>query len=69
MKNLVGYIFGFVLCYFFMDLLWIDISKQNGSGNAFAHTLFLLGTVGSFIGIITEVIKLISKINLHNSEK
>ena len=68
MKNLIGYIFGLAFSYFLMEIAFIDIAKQNGSGNMFAYTLFFLGFLGSFIGIITEAWKLISKINLHNSK-
>lgn len=66
MKNLVGYIFGFALCAFFLNCsfsvvnckLWII---ENKEGNFFSDTLFLLGLFCSFIGITTQVIKLIRK--------
>jgi hypothetical protein len=69
MKNLIGYIFAFSLCAFFHHFTWLEIIKQDNSGNPFANTLFLLGCLASFCGIITELIKLISKIILQNSEK
>jgi hypothetical protein len=69
MKNLIGYIFAFSLCALFNHITWLEIIKQDNSGNPFANTMFLLGCIVSFCGIVLEVYKLISKINLQNSEK
>lgn len=67
MKNLVGYIFGFALCAFFQSLTWAEIAKQDGSGNVFANTLFLLGMLCAGILIIAETYKI--GLKLINSNK
>lgn len=72
MKNLIGYIFGLALCAFFINphsILTCQCSDPLiHSGNMFSFALFLLGSLASFCGIVAEAFKLISKINLHNSE-
>jgi biotin transporter BioY len=73
MKNLIGYIFAFPLCAFFMGHLSHSIGTCNctnplmHSGNMFAYAMFLLGFFCSACGIIVETYKGI--LNLINPNK
>ena len=78
MKNLVGYIFGFALCAFFMHDLTGHLENCTckdpmiHSGQMFAAAFFIIGIFAAFCGILVESLKIIGKIilnNLHNSEK
>lgn len=62
MKNLIFYVFGFALCAFLNHLTWSEIALQNGSGNVFANTLFLLGAFSCACGIVVETFKLVLKL-------
>ena len=74
MKNLIGYIFGFALCAFFIHELsghFKNCTCQDYIYHAdkrLAVALFCCCAITSILGIITETFKLISKIILQNSE-